>query len=260
MIPKIIHYCWFGRNEKPESVLRCIKSWKLHLPDFKIIEWNEENFDINSHQFVKEAYLAKKYGFIVDVLRMYALKEMGGIYLDTDVEFIRSLPEPFLNDKAFGCFEIDYKINVGLIASEKNGVFVNAIYNLYKDRHFIIDGKINEDFTGPVGVTKYLNNIGILLDGNYIKNEFLTIYPLEYFSPKDYKTGLCNITDNTVCIHLYDASWVDAKQLLKNQYKERLIKSIKECITFMTPRAILGLVYRTLNIKSALQILYLYLK
>jgi hypothetical protein len=260
MIPKIIHYCWFGGKEKPESVKRCINSWKLHLPDYEIIEWNENNYDVNSHQFVKEAYETKKFGFIVDVLRMHTLNELGGIYLDTDVEFIRSLPDYFLEQKAFGSFEVGNLLNVGLLASEKNGDFVHHMLNVYKEKHFIIEGKPNLNFTGPIGTTEYLKSIGFLMNGTFEQKDIFTIYSADYFSPKDYKTGLCEITDNTVCIHLYDATWVDEKLQKENQLKDRLIKSILDCKTFMSNRAILGLSYRTLNIKSIKQFISVYLK
>lgn len=254
MIPKKIHYCWFGGKEKPESVKRCLRSWKTHLPDYEIIEWNENNFHINSYVFVKEAYNSGKFGFIVDVLRMYVLKQQGGIYLDTDVEFIRPLPEKFLDESAFGCYEVDNLLNVGLIASEKNGKFVNDILKLYENKHFLKeDGSLNTEDTGPKIATEFLKQKAYKLEGKQeCKDNYFNVFPADYFSPKDYKTGLCEITDNTVCIHLYDASWVDNKTLgifYNNQKKNRVIKAIKDCESFMTKRAILGLVRRTLNIK-----------
>lgn len=260
MIPKIIHYCWFGGKEKPESVKRCINSWKLHLNDYKIIEWNESNFDISSHQFVKEAYEAKKYGFIVDVLRLYVLNKVGGIYLDTDVEFIRQLPDYFLEKDGFGCFEVDNFLNVGLLASKRGGFLIANMLDVYKEKHFLINGEPNLDYTGPIGITEYLKSIGYLMNGNLEEKEIFTIYPSDYFSPKDYKTGLCEITDNTICIHLYDATWVDEKLQKENQLKDRLIKSVLDCKNFMNARAILGLTFRTLGIKNIKQFLSIYLK
>ena len=103
-IPKVIHYCWFGRGKLPKLAKKCIKSWKKYLPDYKIIEWNEDNFDINSNQYVREAYEAKKYAFVSDYVRLYALYNYGGIYMDTDVEVIKSLDE-FLIHEAFSGFE-----------------------------------------------------------------------------------------------------------------------------------------------------------
>lgn len=260
MIPKIIHYCWFGGKPKPKSVERCINSWKLHLPDYEIIEWNEENYDINSHQFVKEAYEAKKFGFIVDVLRLYSLSKHGGIYLDTDVEFIRPLSDVFLQEKAFGCYEIDNLLNVGLLASEKNGSFVNNMLDIYKNKHFIINGQANLNYTGPVGTSEHLKSVGFVMNGSLEQKDIFTIYPADYFSPKDYRTGLCDISNNTVCIHLYDATWVDEKLQKENQLKDRLIKSIIDCKKIMSPRAILGLTYKTIGIKNIKQFISIYMR
>ena len=107
-IPKIIHYCWFGRGEKPEIVKRCINSWKENLKDYEIIEWNENNFDININNYVKEAYENKKYAFVSDYVRVYALYNMGGIYFDTDVEVFKSLDEFLQEDSFWGFEEKDY--------------------------------------------------------------------------------------------------------------------------------------------------------
>lgn len=260
MIPKIIHYCWFGGKEKPKSVQRCINSWKLHLPDYEIREWNEDNFDINAYPFAKAAYEKKKFGFTADVARFLALKEYGGIYLDTDVEFIRSMSDTFLHDNAFGCFETGNCVNVGLLGSIREGTFVTAMLEKYTNSLFILNGKPNLAFTSPIAATEYLKDSGFRMDGTFEKHASFTIYSADYFSPKDFKTGLCEITDNTVCIHLYDASWVDEKQQKQNMLKERLIKAVSDCSSIMTHRAIIGLVLRTLNIRSPFDVVRTYLK
>lgn len=135
MIPKVIHYCWFGRGEMPTLTLKCIDSWKQYLPEYEIMLWNEDNFDINSYQYTADAYRERKYAFVADVCRLHALKEMGGLYLDTDVEFIRPLDDSFLDDVAFTGFE-DSLVSAGVIGSVKNGEWVSDLLSFYHDKSF----------------------------------------------------------------------------------------------------------------------------
>ena len=100
MIPKIIHYCWFGRGQMPELALKCLESWKKYCPDYEIKEWNEDNFDLETYPYAREAYENRKFAFVTDVVRLYALYHEGGIYMDTDVEVLKPL-DRFLNDPAF---------------------------------------------------------------------------------------------------------------------------------------------------------------
>lgn len=127
MIPKIIHYCWFGRKEKPLSVLKYIETWKRHFPDYDIKEWNENNFDVYQLSFTKEAYFAKKYAFVSDVCRLYALYTEGGIYFDTDIIALKRFPEDILSHKAFAGFEHEIYIGTGIIGSEKNNVIIKQL-------------------------------------------------------------------------------------------------------------------------------------
>ena len=133
MIPKIIHYCWFGQNEKPDLIKKCIESWKKYLPDYQIIEWNEENFDINALRFTKSAYERKKWAFVSDVARLTALIEYGGFYFDTDVEVLELDPiSKFLNYKRVFVFETERRINTGLFCGcEKNDPFINTLFSSY---------------------------------------------------------------------------------------------------------------------------------
>ena len=114
MIPKIIHYCWFGRNPLPPLAIKCIESWKKFLPEYEIIEWNEDNFNLDKWVYTKQAYEMKKYAFVSDVCRLYAIKEFGGIYMDTDVEILNPL-DKFLHHNAFSGFESNYAIPTGLM-------------------------------------------------------------------------------------------------------------------------------------------------
>lgn len=249
MIPKILHYCWFGRNPLPENAKICIESWKRNCTDFKIIEWNEDNFDINSHQFVKECYEAKKYGFIVDVLRTYVLKEYGGIYLDTDTQIIKPFSDEFLRQNAFLCYEDNNYPNVGFIASEKNGKLVKQVYNLYKDKHFFTkDGQMNINYTGPVGFAEVIQKENIVLNGERQHIDgYVTLYPQEFFCAKSHLTGLNLVTQNTYAIHHYDASWHSNEQKIAfekrqdiNKLKEAL-KSFSDYEAFTLLRSILGI-------------------
>ena len=124
MIPKKIHYCWFGKGEKPKLVKDCIDSWKKNCHDYEIIEWNEDNFDININAYVKEAYECKKYAFVTDFVRLFVLKKYGGVYMDTDVEVIKSL-DGFLKHHAFSSFENNDYIPTGIMASEKNNKWIS---------------------------------------------------------------------------------------------------------------------------------------
>src|SRR5699024_8907222 len=126
MIPKIIHYCWFGGNELSKTTKVCINSWKKKLPDYKIIEWNESNFDINSNQYVKEAYQAGRYAFVTDYVRLYVLYHYGGIYMDTDVEVLKSL-DSFLKHQAFTGCENEKNSVTGIIGSEKDHEWIKTL-------------------------------------------------------------------------------------------------------------------------------------
>lgn len=210
MIPKIIHYCWFGRGEMPELALKCLDSWKKYLPTYEIMLWNEDNFEIGNYQYAVEAYKEKKYAFVADVCRLYVLKEMGGLYLDTDVEFIKPLPDHFLNDIAFTAFE-DQLVSAGVIGSVKNGEWISNLLSFYDDKSFYkSDGSLD---INPITemITSFLaEEKGVLPNNTYQKVEgYCTIYPSEYFYPKSWKTLKMNITPNTYCIHHFAGSWID---------------------------------------------------
>ena len=138
MIPKIIHYCWFGGKPLPELACLCIESWKKFLPEYRIIRWDEESFDINSNTYVKEAYENKKYAFVTDYVRLYALYTHGGIYMDTDVEVRRPLDQ-FLQHQAFSGFESYHDIPTGIMASEKGFQGIKDQLDYYNNRHFVKD-------------------------------------------------------------------------------------------------------------------------
>ena len=216
VIPKIIHYCWFGGNPLPEEAKKCIESWKKYMPGYEIKEWNESNFDINCCAYVKEAYEAKKWAFVSDYARFYIIYKCGGIYFDTDVEVIKSL-EPILQEGPFMGLE---KSNESYVAPGL-GIY-KEILDFYNDRHFISEGSI--DYTTVViYVTQILKKHGLKNKKILQKIANINIYPAEYFCPKDYTSGELLITDNTYTIHHFSASWITPKQRIKGKIKRILI-------------------------------------
>lgn len=208
MIPKTIHYCWFGKGKKSELIETCIKSWKKYCPDYEIIEWNEENFDINSNQFVKEAYENKKWAFVTDFVRLYVLDKYGGIYMDTDVELLKSI-DNYLDNHAFSGFETKNKIPTAIMGAEKNNEWIKYLLSYYEDRSFYTpEGKLDTTTNIEIITEMTKAKYNVILDGTEQEvNGIFKLYPQDYFCPKDYTTGSINLTDNTTCIHHFSASW-----------------------------------------------------
>lgn len=215
MIPKIIHYCWFGRNPKPELAEKCIASWKKYLPEYDYIEWNEDNFPLDRFPYAKQALETKKYAYITDVVRLYALKEFGGIYMDTDVEVLKPL-DIFLTEVAFSGFENNHQLPTGIIGAEKQSKWATDMLAYYDGRDFL-DEKGNPILTTNVlTISMLMKKEGFQLDNTFQKKEdYITFYPSEYFCPKDYNTGKIEITKNTYCIHHFSGSWQPHKQKIK---------------------------------------------
>lgn len=209
MIPKIIHYCWFGRGEKPELALKCIESWKKYLPDYELKEWNEDNFDLDIYPYAREAYDNRKFAFVTDVVRMYALYTEGGIYMDTDVEVLKSY-DPFLHHAGFSGFESYDRVPTGTMACEKHGKYAKENLEYYNDRHFIKEDGSFDMTTNVTTITNYFLPLGLKLNNTLQEIPgIFTMYPNEYFCPKNAETGVVTITDNTVCIHHFDGSWLN---------------------------------------------------
>lgn len=210
MIPKVIHYCWFGNGPKPALVIDCLSSWKKYLPDYEIIEWNESNFDVNEYRFALEAYQEKKYAFVADVCRLHALKKLGGIYLDTDVEFLKPITVTMLHQVAFTGFEDNLLLSSAIMGSEKDGQWMNDLLAYYNNRSFYLpDGKLDTNPNTEI-ITAFMKaNKGIKIDNTFQQiTDYCTIYPSDYFCPKSWKTLKVNITPNTYCIHHFAGSWL----------------------------------------------------
>lgn len=218
MIPKIIHYCWFGGKPKPKDVIRFIDTWKKCLPDYFIKEWNESNYDIQGAcNYVKEAYKKGKFAFVSDYVRIYALYTEGGIYLDTDVEVINSY-SALLSYHAFIGLETTNQVATCVIAGERHFPLFKHILNYYHRRNFI-DSNGHLDITpNPVIITKIIKDQYGDIEGNTYLNKEIFIAPQDYFSPKSFETGLVNITNNTISIHHFQATWMPKYFVLEKNF------------------------------------------
>lgn len=206
MIPKIIHYIWFGGNPLPEDAVKCINSWKKYCPDYEIKEWNESNFDINACEYIKEAYSAKKWAFVSDYARLYVLVKFGGIYMDTDVEVVKPLDE-FLTLRAFSGFETEKTVPTGMMACEKDHPFFDRLLHEYDGIHFT-DKNGNHDLTTNVTrITKACLAAGLILNNQKQEVEGFTLYPNDYFCPLSHTDGKLYKTNNTYTIHWFAGSW-----------------------------------------------------
>lgn len=235
MIPRIIHYCWFGGKPLPSSAVKCINSWKKYLPGYEIKEWNEDNFDINIIPYTKEAYDAKKYAFVSDYARCWILYRYGGIYFDTDVEVVKSMDHilkkgNFLGKErgnpsiSGGC---EY-VNPGLgLAVEKGNEMLKEALDIYAKTPFILDdGSLNTK-TIVTTTTELLIKRGYQSSGELEKVAGWNLYPEDYFCPKNYYTGVIEITKNTCSIHHYDASW----KSVSDKKKSRIIRILPSWVT-----------------------------
>lgn len=232
MIPKKIHYCWFGDGEKSELVKKCIASWKQFCPDCEIIEWNESNYDLTKNQYMYEAYQAKRWGFVPDYARLDIIYEHGGIYLDTDVEMIRSFDDLFEQNGYMGfesatdAKQTEFSVNggQGFAAPPKNEL-IRQMRDIYDGLHFI-----NEDGSHNLQPSPYFNTLVLKQNGLVPNNTLqvidgITIYPSEYFCPVNWKTHKREITENTHSIHHFDASWVSASEKKKRK-RQRMLDQI----------------------------------
>ena len=226
-IPKIIHYCWFGGKDKPEVIKKYINSWKEKLKEYEIKEWNENNFDISSNIFVKQAYESGKYAFVSDYVRVYALYNYGGIYMDTDVEVKQPFSDEILGNDSFWGFEEKNYIATSTIGTKKGNKLIKRFLDSYDGKAFIKeDGEI-DTLTNVAIVSNIIEGIGIRLDGTYQRIEGIcTVYPQEYFSPYDYINCYSKETKNTYTIHHFYKSWLPYKEKIKENIKKMISRII----------------------------------
>ena len=237
MIPKKIHYCWFGRGPMPELALKCIESWHRYMPDYEYKLWNEDSFDIDCNQYVKEAYEAKKFAFVSDYVRLFALYSEGGIYMDTDVEVLKPYDD-LLSLPAFTGYEgSKYRPPVtGTMASESGGIWVSEQLAEYDHAHFVKpDGSLDLT-TNTTRITELMRKNGFVPNGKKQIYKDLHVFPIEYFCPRQ-TTGEVLITKDTYCDHHFMGSWNERG---KNNWLVRLVGKKGSIMLIKLKRMIIG--------------------
>ena len=222
MIPKTIHYCWFGRNPLPKSAVKCIDSWRKFFPDYEIKEWNEDNFDVNSIPYTAEAYQAKKYAFVSDYARFWILYHYGGVYFDTDVEVIKPMDD-IIERGAFMGIEVEAGdstpyplVAPGLgIAVEAGHEFYEQLLDYYSKIHFRDSNGVLNQETVVHHTSRLLVKAGMKPMNDIQNVSGIWIYPQDYFNPLDSLTGRLSKTDNTRSIHWYSATWQNSSPLMR---------------------------------------------
>ena len=209
-IPKIIHYCWFGGKQMPELALRCIESWKKYLPEYELRLWNEETFDLDMYPYAREAYDNRKFAFVTDVVRLWALERFGGVYMDTDVEILRPLGD-LMNLPAFTGYEASMKNApvTGLMASASHGVWVREQLAYYEGKHFVQSDGALDMTPNTITIANIMVAGGFTIDGKYqVYKGDMHVFPVDYFCPLT-STRVLKLTKNTYCIHHFAGSWVE---------------------------------------------------
>jgi len=221
MIPKIIHYCWFGDSPLPELAKKCIASWERYCPDYRLFLWNEDNFDINMVPFTAQVAKAKKWGFIVDYIRAYAVYNYGGIYLDTDVELLKPFTDDILQNVCFSGFENKKYLAPGLIfAGIKECAIAKELMDFYASYNFIQENGDLNLTPSPKIFTNILLKYGLKQNNAYQDLGVFTSYPTEYFCPMPCKTRIITITKNTYCIHHYAGSWLSEEDMQRVELRK----------------------------------------
>ena len=215
MIPKIIHYCWFGGKPLPKSAKRCIESWKKYFPGYEIREWNESNYDVRKIPYTAEAYDAKKYAFVSDYARFDILYHHGGVYFDTDVEVIQSFDDILTEGAFMGCETDSVQVNPGLGTAAEPGLdLYKEVLEYYNSQRFLnADGSLNTE-TVVSKTTRMLTNHGLQPKSGIQQAAGICVYPKEYFNPLENNTGKLVVTENTHSIHWYTMSWLPKRPLL----------------------------------------------
>ena len=225
-IPKKIHYCWFGNNPLPQKTINYMESWKKFCPDYEVVKWDESNFDINSCKFVKEAYKEKKWAFVSDYVRFYAMYTEGGIYIETDSELLKPIDELLKYDSFFGLAGDD--VTLAMCGTTKGNDIAKAVIDKYNNKSFYQkDGSLNttsinkEVFDILVDLfdldTENVNHIQLLGNNN-------AIFPEKYFFSYDYMTGLFNIHPELYVKHYGDGTWLDSETKKMLEYQHKYVK------------------------------------
>lgn len=224
MIPKVIHYCWFGNGEMPDKDKKNIEGWRKLNPDYQIIRWDESNYDVTKNAYMSECYSIPKWGFVPDYARTDIIYNYGGFYFDTDVELKKPL-DSLLDEKCIMGFEKSDSVNHGHgFAAEKGNAIIKELLDFYDSIHFInADGSLNMT-ASPVYITQLLIKHGLKLNGKEQVIDGVHVYPTEYFCPKDYLTGKIKLTTNTISIHHFNLSWMNNEDIQKMKEVGKLSK------------------------------------
>lgn len=223
-IPKIIHYCWFGGKEKPELAQKCIASWEKFCPDYQILEWNENNFDITAAPvYVRQAYEAGRWAFVTDYVRLKAMLDMGGIYMDTDVELVKPL-DPFLAHQGFAGLESLKGVQTGLLACEKDFPLFRDFLAHYDTASFYRPDGIQDVTTNVEVLTRLCQQRGLRMEDRLQVVDGFAVYPREVFCPVDFDTRRLKKTRKTVAIHWFANSWHTQEELEAEEAERRRLR------------------------------------
>lgn len=240
-IPKIIHYCWFGGSPKNALAQKCIKSWETHCPDYELREWNEDCFDLSAAPlYVRQAYAAGRWAFVTDYVRLVALTRQGGVYLDTDVELVKSL-NGFLHHQAFAGFEHIDRVQTGLLACEPGFELFQTFLHHYDDASFLLPDGTQDTTTNVEILTALCRERGLTFDDSFQIVDGLAVYPKAVFCPVEYDTMRLRRTRKTVAIHWFAGSWQteEERQYLAGE-KQRLQRERRSELRYGLGTALLG--------------------
>jgi len=227
MIPKIIHYCWFGGAPKPKLVQDCIASWEKYCPDFEIKEWNESNFDVHCVKFVEDAFEARKWAYVADYARLYAMVTEGGVYLDSDVELLQPI-DRFLSEEAFTGFEVKDSPVTAIMGCEKGYPLFTELMNNYLRMEFYVNGKMTTS-TNTYEITKTFEQKGIRLNGKKQTVCGCTVYPQIVFCPNNLRRVFYRYSPRSYAVHHFMGSWGGNSITYKRTFTQRL-KMLAICI------------------------------
>lgn len=226
MIPKFVHYCWFGGRPKPANVLEYIQNWQSMLPDYEIHEWNESNFDLDAWPYARQAWDAGKYAFVSDVARLHALHQLGGVYLDTDVEVRRPFDDLLDNPVVLGFEEGDYIATSTILAMPKSRLIGDFLAS-YQDRRFIHEDGNLDQTTNVEVLTSMLVGSGLSRDGKpqlvSWHGEQVMVVEQVKFSPLDYINGICKADATTYTVHHFGQSWNSSAGRIRASIRRALI-------------------------------------
>lgn len=231
MIPRIIHYCWFGGGQMPPLAIKCINSWEKYLPEYKLMLWNEKTFDVTCCKYVAQAYESRKFAFVTDYVRLWALYEYGGVYMDTDVEVLRPLDD-FLKHEAFSGFEDGELIPTGIMAAKRRHPWIGMLLEDYTDLDFIKQDGSFDLTTNVVRITRRTMQYSPFKQDDTFQElkDGLAIYPKRIFCPKSYDTGRIALSRDTATIHHFSSSWHTEEERKQHRIQKTLRNAFGDAI------------------------------